>query len=593
MDALASNEQKKCEAVYHALTADRLCGFLERVRAETEQPLLMEELHAILRSSPKDDKERMDEHILQNTEELNVESTVSWADLSTLPVTIPEEPYSLKRRLEASDDSCVPIDDTDRLTDSPVSALSSLPSTFPEFERIEELQTPNVFHAPLKKEDDKDSLAQPDQAAQNLFACKPESLRFEDFEVSRLYKQKVVLTNTGRSVNQLRFIGCSKEIENFIHVRANPSGTLSPGMTYTVEVSFFAPINQDVSGEIRFLSPVGVKTVPVVCLVKRFQPYLEPATVVFADSVVGEVHEREVILGNLGALGCNYEIKPVRAAAETTTIEYTAHTPPTTADTSDNDIEELQEIRIGDVTLTGPIRSPLGAKSTLRLSLRWQPTNAREVGYDEASFQIAFADSKKEPLTLVVKGRARDVAIWLEETSVDFGLCWFDRLYQKSLLIHNRSTHAVRVNAIMTDEVMGCIEVLPKSVIVQASDTSRVQLKLLPRTSLKSLNQLRREGDEQAGEKAVTFDAQSGSLRTTLCFEVPEVNIQSIKVNLAVTLTTSDLLFEPPLLDFGRIPTSQMGLVHFLLINPGLIPLKFGFMDVPRVSLSDFICPTE
>uniref|UniRef100_A0A183TSY6 ASH domain-containing protein n=1 Tax=Schistocephalus solidus TaxID=70667 RepID=A0A183TSY6_SCHSO len=97
------------------------------------------------------------------------------------------------------------------------------------------------------------------------------------------------------------------------------------------------------------------------------------------------------------------------------------------------------------------------------------------------------------------------------------------------------------------------------------------------------LNQLRREGDEQAGEKAVTFDAQSGTLRTTLCFEVPEANIQSIKVDLAATLTSSDLLFEPPLLDFGRIPISQTGLVHFRLINSGLIPLKFGFMDVPQV----------
>ncbi|VDN27102.1 unnamed protein product [Dibothriocephalus latus] len=133
---------------------------------------------------------------------------------------------------------------------------------------------------------------------------------------------------------------------------------------------------------------------------------------------------------------------------------------------------------------------------------------------------------------------------------------------------------------------MGCVEVLPKSVIVQANDTSKVQLKLLPRISLKSLNQLRRENDDQDGEKTVLFDAQSGSLQTTLRFEVPEAKSQDISVNLAATLTTSDLVFEPPLLDFGRIPTSQTGLVHFRLINPGLIPLKFGFTEVPQVGIA-------
>ncbi|BHF84232.1 hypothetical protein SprV_0902738300 [Sparganum proliferum] len=582
LKALASNEQKKCETAYHALTADRLrlkalknieqrqyelvlqdlerpvkaylkpapqkpkSGFLKRVRAQTSQSLLMEELRDILQPSPRDEKERLDEQPVRNTEDLQLAGNISWADLSALPVSGPEEPSSSTRRSEASDGSNAPTEGSDRLAESPVSFLSSRASSGLALDRTDDLQTS------------------------------------KDFDVGQLYTQKVVLTNTGRSVNQLRFVGCSKEIENFIHVRANPSGPLSPGMTYTVEVSLFTPINQDISGEVNFLSPFGIKTVPVVCSMKRFRPYLEPATMVFADSVVRETQEREVTLGNLGALECAYEIRAVDAATETATAEDTGDTPPNTTDAVDNGAETPQEIKIGDMTLTGPIRGRLGAKSAVRVALRWQPTNARDVGYDEARFQIVFADSELEPLTLVVRGRARDAAIWLEETSVNFGLCWFDRLYQKSLHLHNRSTHAVRVNASVANEAICCVEVLPKSVIVQAGDTSKVQLKLLPHASLKSLNQLRREGDDEDGEKAVIFDAQSGSLRTTLCFEVPEEKSQDLKVGLTATITTSELLFDPPLLDFGRIPISQTGVVHFRLINPGLIPLKFGFTEVPQ-----------
>ena len=39
-----------------------------------------------------------------------------------------------------------------------------------------------------------------------------------------------------------------------------------------------------------------------------------------------------------------------------------------------------------------------------------------------------------------------DVPVWIENPSIDFKICMFDRLYQDALILRNRSSAALRVS---------------------------------------------------------------------------------------------------------------------------------------------------
>ncbi|XP_035200775.1 cilia- and flagella-associated protein 74 isoform X12 [Oxyura jamaicensis] len=100
------------------------------------------------------------------------------------------------------------------------------------------------------------------------FYSKPSYIHFKDFDVGKIYKKKIVLTNASYSVNFCRLVGISEWLKDFISIQFEPPGKMSPGMSCEVGVTFKPAIDENLEGEVMFMAQTGSFSVPLKCTAK-------------------------------------------------------------------------------------------------------------------------------------------------------------------------------------------------------------------------------------------------------------------------------------------------------------------------------------
>lgn len=218
-----------------------------------------------------------------------------------------------------------------------------------------------------------------------------------------------------------------------------------------------------------------------------------------------------------------------------------------------------EEIKVGQ-TMSGEIE-PF---SSVRLDVIFAPTIPGNI---KASFRIAFSDKDSSPLTVKTSAKAIDVPVWIENPTIDLGICMYDRLYQDQLIVKNRATTALRLNFEVPKELKNHVELLPKTGYIQARSTFTAQLKFLPRKNL-------------AGEAAGLFDPDSGVLEAPMVIQVAD-QTRPVPFTVMGVVTGSDLEFDQEEIDFGKCGIYESVTHTVKLTNYSILPQKFGFVDVP------------
>ncbi|NXA40257.1 CFA74 protein, partial [Eudromia elegans] len=139
------------------------------------------------------------------------------------------------------------------------------------------------------------------------FYSKPNLIHFKDFDVGKIYKKKIVLTNASYSVNFCRLAGISEWLKDFISIHFDPPGQMSAGMSCEVGVTFKPMINETLEGEITFVAQTGSFSVPLKCTTKKCVLALDKELIDFGTQVVGERISRTITLTNRGALGTRFK----------------------------------------------------------------------------------------------------------------------------------------------------------------------------------------------------------------------------------------------------------------------------------------------
>uniref|UniRef100_S4RL96 CFAP74 second Ig-like domain-containing protein n=1 Tax=Petromyzon marinus TaxID=7757 RepID=S4RL96_PETMA len=138
------------------------------------------------------------------------------------------------------------------------------------------------------------------------FSSKPNVIAFKNFDVGKIYKLKVVLTNVSYTSNFCRYKGMSEHLEDSVSVRFKPPGQMSAGMSFELMVTFEATKNEDLNGELQFAAQSGPFTVPVQCTTKKCDVTVDRSKIDFGTHVVGETIRRTFTLVNRGALGTRF-----------------------------------------------------------------------------------------------------------------------------------------------------------------------------------------------------------------------------------------------------------------------------------------------
>ncbi|KAL3862108.1 hypothetical protein ACJMK2_008101 [Sinanodonta woodiana] len=168
------------------------------------------------------------------------------------------------------------------------------------------------------------------------FYSKPDVIHFKDFDVGKTYKKKVILTNVSYTVNYCKYLDITERLKDFITIEFDPPGQMSAGLTCEMLVTFKPMINEDLEGEVKFLSQTGPFSIPMKFSTKKCDLSVDISTVQFGTTVIGETLKKTITLTNKGALGTNFEFFKVTGmkGRDVTTADTTSLGRLTTADSA-------------------------------------------------------------------------------------------------------------------------------------------------------------------------------------------------------------------------------------------------------------------
>ncbi|XP_042199680.1 cilia- and flagella-associated protein 74 isoform X1 [Callorhinchus milii] len=222
--------------------------------------------------------------------------------------------------------------------------------------------------------------------------------------------------------------------------------------------------------------------------------------------------------------------------------------------------EQETEIRIGQVS-EGDIR-PF---TSVKLQILFLPAIPGEVQTD---FEISFSDTQSKSIPIKVQAKAIDVPVSVIKPNVDLKICMYDRLYQDSILTHNRATTALQLTVEVCKELRNHIELLPKTGYIQAQSSFSFQLKFKPRQTL-------------AEDAKNYFDKETRVLEAPMTIWVAN-QIMPVPFTVHAIVTNSDLEFNQNEIDFGICSIHESVWTTVLLQNKSILPQQFGFIDIPQ-----------
>ncbi|KAL2103185.1 hypothetical protein ACEWY4_000053 [Coilia grayii] len=149
------------------------------------------------------------------------------------------------------------------------------------------------------------------------FTSRPHTIHFKDFDVGKVYRRRVTLTNVTYSSTYCRLLGLHSPLSTYITLSFQPPGPMSPGMSCEMEAVFKPVLNEDLEGEVCFSSAAGDFSVPVRCSTKKCQMEVDCVQVVFGSHVVGQSVSRLITLSNKGARATRYFLLPACSSNHT------------------------------------------------------------------------------------------------------------------------------------------------------------------------------------------------------------------------------------------------------------------------------------
>ncbi|XP_071804990.1 cilia- and flagella-associated protein 74-like [Asterias amurensis] len=470
------------------------------------------------------------------------------------------------------------------------------------------------------------------------FYSKPDVIHFKDFDVGKSYKKKVILTNVSYSVNFIKLVDLSEHLKDFIDLQFDPPGQMSAGMSCEMMVTFKPMINEDLDGEVKFLTQTGPFNVPVTCSTKKCDLSVDTSHVDFGTQVIGETLKKTITLTNEGAKGTQFEfIKITGMKQNTLTSAGTSLGRLTSAGMSlcpetvkevDVTVEETKEpagkvepktegLNIPEIELTTGegIKEPLSARSKKSGVVTITVDDTDAIGTETLTLApVDLEDLSSWDGMRIGQVTGGDIgpfsSIKLEiifnpmipgAVDVDFEIRFTDPL---SNTIHAKST-AVAIDVPVWVERQNvdlkiCMfdRLYQDAIVVNNRATTALRIKfevckelrsymeLLPKTAyIQAQSQFSAQlkflpRHSLLDEAGPCFDKETGVLEAPMTIRVAEQTAPVLYTVHAV-VTNSDMEFSTNFIDFGFATIHESVIASVKLTNKSILSQKFGFVNLP------------
>ncbi|XP_063677916.1 cilia- and flagella-associated protein 74-like [Bolinopsis microptera] len=221
--------------------------------------------------------------------------------------------------------------------------------------------------------------------------------------------------------------------------------------------------------------------------------------------------------------------------------------------------EELPDISLNKKTTRGFIEP----NSTVQVEVIYNPVH---VAQHISNFEVSVADGSIEPVTVTVRANTIDLPVYVQEQDIYLKYCMVDRLYQDSVVLHNRATSALRIKFEIPTALRDHVDVLPQNGVVQANSSFSAQLKFIPLSSI--------------FKGCKKFFSEGQLLKIPIRIRVAD-QTRCVPFTVSAHVTHTDISFSAKELDFGCCSIYESVKMRFSMTNHCLLPQLFGFVSVP------------
>ncbi|GIL93003.1 hypothetical protein Vretifemale_20446 [Volvox reticuliferus] len=459
----------------------------------------------------------------------------------------------------------------------------------------------------------------------DAFLASPTVIDFKDFDMGRTTTLSVQIINRSYKKNTFRVLGIPVEYCDVLDFSYKLPGYLAPGVSGEVAVSFTPKAPVDIDTCLQLLADTGPFQVPIRCRTKRAALSVAPAVVDFGGGVtLGDAETRTFVLSNDGALEVEYRLDSpqltdderaliksvtftrglVDATLAAAAAAATAATPRTGGGVgSSGTLSRARSFAslagAADGAAAPPAVAPREERRLTHGGFTVFPCVGTLKGYSKVTFTVTFAPVLAAPAKLVlnfsykapsvkrlslpqhevvVTGVGRDVPIYLERPVIDFQCCLMGHVYRDVLLVRNGGKTAMKVTVVPRSELEGFFEFSPDFGFVQAGDSFPIAIRFKPTPALLT-----------ACRRHLVDPEEDQIIEVPMRLSVPDQTLP-VPFSLRAQVTHTDLVFEPPSLDFGDCVMAERTALRLIIHNTGRLPQTFGFVGLPsglRVSPND------
>ncbi|EAY01921.1 hypothetical protein TVAG_068880 [Trichomonas vaginalis G3] len=329
-----------------------------------------------------------------------------------------------------------------------------------------------------------------------------------------------------------------------------PPGQITPGNSSKIKLKFTPTYNSIIKCQMHFNSPNGPFDVDIECMPKTVDIQIEPFTTLnFGKVVLGEDLDMPITIRNTGALQAEWNLSVRQATSDKQFI-------------SVDHADQILNFTLKHGMIDGYSQSGI--------TVNFKPEKPCSVLY-ELRFKFTSPTNAFDTFTKSINLEATglDVPIYLEDSHLNFGVCFYNELYRQSLIAHNRSEYAQRFTIEIPSTLEKFIEFTPQTGFVQTETPLQIVVKL--RTSHKL---------------AQYYPAD----QVTVPFVMHIIN-QPLPVKFDITFTSSPtkLLLEPSSLDFGTFYTTESKSRTLSITSSLRVPVDYGFVKNPQgITISPF-----
>eukprot|EP00792_Barthelona_sp_PAP020_P003986 TRINITY_DN1808_c0_g1_i1.p1 TRINITY_DN1808_c0_g1~~TRINITY_DN1808_c0_g1_i1.p1 ORF type:complete len:1019 (+),score=225.95 TRINITY_DN1808_c0_g1_i1:31-3057(+) len=306
------------------------------------------------------------------------------------------------------------------------------------------------------------------------FISTPKVIEFIDFEVGKIYKQSITLTNVSSTRNSCKLLELPLEHQDSLTIDFTPQGFISAGISFEFEVTFHPVKNEDIYTEIPGISAKGAFQIPIICKTKRHIVQI-PDSLDFQIIPFSQSKKMYLNIRSEGALPLTINISSDHASQNSVIYE----------NEFENEIDSPYELSFVEST-------NISAYGNANIPILIKP---QKPGSLFCTLHIVCSSSLTTTHhNVILSAEGSKLPVYIDRKELDLQVVFFDQTYRDYFQLVNTSKSALKCKMSLPAffsskecELMGLsnsIQILPSLGYVQANSSLQIGCKIKVFSSL-------------------------------------------------------------------------------------------------------------